>query len=60
MKNLYFNYKDNSFLKDIEIIDLLKLKEIGLNDSEVASELRIPKSHLSKLYSEYDVVLQGE
>lgn len=60
MKNLNFNYKDNSFLKDIEVMDLLKLKEIGLNDSEMANELRIPKSHLSQLYSEYDVELQGE
>lgn len=60
MKNMNFNYKDYSFLKDIEIIDVLNLKEIGLSDSELANELKISKSQLSKLYSEYDVELQGE
>ncbi len=60
MKNLYFNNNDSSFLKDIDVLDLLKLKEIGLSDRELASELRIPRSHLSQLYREYDVELQGE
>lgn len=60
MKNLYFNNNDSSFLKDIDVLDLLKLKEIGLSDRELASELRISKSHLSQLYREYDVELQGE
>lgn len=60
MKNLNFNHKDNIFLKDMDIRDLLHLKEIGLNDSELANELRISKTHLSQLYREYDVELQGE
>ncbi|WIV10764.1 hypothetical protein [Proteiniborus sp. MB09-C3] len=60
MKNFNFNYSDHSFLKDINNQDLLKLKEMGLNDRELASELGIPKSHLTQLYREYDVELQGD
>ena len=60
MRNFNFSYKDYSFIRDINMMELMKLKEMGLSDSELANELNIPKSYLNKLYSEYDVELQGD
>jgi len=60
MKNHYSIYDDYSFVNNIDIFDLLKLKEIGLNDRELAKELKIPKSYLTQLYREYDIELQGD
>lgn len=60
MRNIKNNYNDHSFLKDINTLDLLKLKEMGLNDVELAKELKIPESHLAELYREYGVEIQGD
>lgn len=60
MKNHYSVYDDHSFINDIDIFDLLKLREIGLDDRELAKELKIPKSYLTQLYREYDIELQGD
>lgn len=60
MRNFNLNHSDHSFLNDINAMDLVRLKEMGLNDSELANELKISKSYLAKLYSEYDVELQGD
>lgn len=60
MRNFKFNYNDYCSFKDINTLDLLKLKELGLNDTELSKELRIPKSHLAELFREYDVELQGD
>ncbi|SDZ16240.1 hypothetical protein SAMN05660462_02065 [Proteiniborus ethanoligenes] len=60
MKTFKYSNKDVDLLRDINSLDIIRLKEIGLSDEELANELRIPKAHLSNLCSEYDVETQGE
>ncbi|SCG83546.1 hypothetical protein DW1_1979 [Proteiniborus sp. DW1] len=60
MKNFNISHSEYSFLDNIDTMNLVRLKEMGLNDSELANELKISKSYLVKLYSEYDVELQGD
>ncbi|MFA5524171.1 MAG: hypothetical protein WDA24_07420 [Tissierellales bacterium] len=60
MRNYKFDYNNHSSLKDIGTFDLLKLREMGLNDKELSKELRIPKANLTELFWEYDNELQGD
>ncbi len=60
MRNYKLSHSEQNFINDINIMDLVRLKEMGLNDSELANELNIPKSYLAKIYNEYDVELQGD